>query len=226
MSRIAGVDGYRDGWVVAILTGRTVEWMVCANAGEVLRRTADCAAVGVDIPMGLPEHGYRPCDRAARESLGTARSSVFLSPPRAVLRASPYDYRMACDLARTASGKAISKQTWNIMNKIRDWDRLLRGEACSQERVIEVHPELSVRTLAPGQSFAPKRSARGAGQRIAALSTFADPTGLADIPAGPSLDDALDALAVAYSANRFGRGEERRLGGERDSTGLVMRIVV
>jgi predicted RNase H-like nuclease len=224
MSRVAGVDGFRDGWVVALVTGREVDWRLCRDAGAVLAAARDCAVVGVDIPMGLPDTGRRQCDVAAAEQLGPARSSVFPAPPRAVLGTD--DYHVACDLARVASGNAISKQTWNIVPKIREWEQLL--DAAAQDRVIEVHPELSVRHLAGRSEFARKRSARGAGQRIAALSRYFDLAGLSDIPDGPALDDALDALAAAYSAARWAGGHRYDVLGDdtRDARGLLMRIVV
>ncbi len=82
---MAGVDGVRGGWVVAVVCATDdVAWHVVDTAAEVLDRTRDCAAVGVDIPMGLPEGGARACDRTARRRLGTAGSAVF--PHRRVLR--------------------------------------------------------------------------------------------------------------------------------------------
>ena len=72
--------------------------------------------------------------------------------------------------------------------------------------VVEVHPEVSLRTLAPDVGFAPKKTARGAGQRIAALGRWIDvAAALGDLPAGARLDDVLDALAAAWSAQRWSR---------------------
>ena len=47
-----------------------------------------------------------------------------------------------------------------------------------------------------------------------------------DPPASAALDDALDALACAWTALRWRRGEAEVLGGEVDATGVPMRIVV
>ena len=56
-------------------------------------------------------------------------------------------------------GPAISLQTFHIGPKIRDWDavRALPG------RLVEVHPEVSLRALAPDVAFAPKKTARASG---------------------------------------------------------------
>ena len=191
------------------------------DAAGVLAATRHCAAVGVDIPLGLPEgRARRACDDQAAARLGRARSSVFPAPPRAVLAAE--GYAEACATARRLTGRAISLQTFHITPKIAEWDAV-----ALPDRVVEVHPELALRALAPETDFAPKKSARGAGQRIAALARFVDPAeALGDLPAGARLDDVLDALAAAWSAGRWARGEAEVLGGERDARGRPMRVVV
>jgi predicted RNase H-like nuclease len=212
--------------VVAVLrdtaAGWTVGWTVARDAAGVLAATAGCAAVGVDVPLGLPTGpARRPCDVASARRLGRARSSVFPAPPRAVLAAPDYD--AACAVARRLTGRSISLQTFHIGPKIRDWDAL----ATLPEHVVEVHPEVSLRTLAPDVGFGPKKTARGAGQRIAALSRWVDPAAaLGDLPAGARLDDVLDALAAAWSAARWAAGTAEVLGAEVDDHGRRMRVVV
>ena len=200
----------------------SVAWDVVASAAEVLACTADCAAVGVDIPLGLPDGARRrACDVQTAARLGPARSSVFPAPPRAVLAAPTY--AEACTVARRLTGRAISVQTFQIGAKILDWESV----PAPPDRVVEVHPELSLRTLAPEVRFAPKKSARGAGQRIAALARWVDPArALADLPVGARLDDVLDALAVAWSAARWADGAAEVIGEERDGRGRPMRVVV
>jgi predicted RNase H-like nuclease len=217
------VDGVPGGWVVARVTGPgAVAWSVVATAAEVLAATAGCVAVGVDIPLGLPTGaGRRGCDDEAARRLGRARSSVFPAPPREVLAAPTH--AQACAVARRVTGRAISLQVFHIGAKIREWDALPVLPA----HLVEVHPELSLRAMAPGVEFAPKKSARGAGQRIAALAGFVDPAAaLADLPRGARLDDVLDALAVAWSADRWARGRAEVLGNERDDRGRPMRVVL
>jgi predicted RNase H-like nuclease len=125
-------------------------------------------------------------------------------------------------VARRVTGRAISLQTFHITPKIAEWDAVALPEG-----VVEVHPELALRALAPGTDFAPKKSARGAGQRIAALARWVDPAvALGDLPPGARLDDVLDALAVAWSAQRWVRGVAEVLGDERDAHGRPMRVVV
>jgi predicted RNase H-like nuclease len=216
------VDGVPGGWVVARVAPEGVTWSVVDSAAAVLTATAGCAAVGVDIPLGLPAGaGPRACDVACARRLGRARSSVFPAPPREVLATPGHD--AACAVARRLTGRAISLQTFHIGPKIRDWDALpaLPGH------VVEVHPEVSLRTLAPDIAFAPKKTARGAGQRIAALGRWVDvAAALGDLPAGARLDDVLDALAAAWSAARWADGTAEVLGPEVDDRGRPMRVVV
>ncbi|WP_338051692.1 DUF429 domain-containing protein [Pseudonocardia acidicola] len=216
------MDGVPDGWVVARVRPGHVDWEVCADAAAVLAATEDCAAVGVDIPIGLPAgRDRRACDVQAALRLGRARSSVFPAPPRAVLAAPSHPE--ACRVARELTGRAISLQTFHIGRKIREWEAL----AVLPDRVVEVHPELSVRTLAPDVPFAPKKTARGAGQRIAALTRWVDPAAaLVDLPPGARFDDVLDALAASWSAWRWARGVAEVIGDEVDARGRPMRVVV
>jgi predicted RNase H-like nuclease len=76
--------------------------------------------------------------------------------------------------------------------------------------------------------LAAKKTAAGVGQRIAALSRWLDVVpALASVPPGVPIDDALDALACAWTAERFARAVAETLGdGARDGHGLLMRIVV
>lgn len=123
----------------------------------------------------------------------------------------------------------LSKQTWNILDRVAEVDDALG--APPDARVIEVHPEVSFRLLDERIGVS-KRTARGVGQRIAALATCFDMTdALADVPAGPGLDDCLDACAAAWSAQRWRAGSARvfGLGAEghtpTDSRGRSMRVV-
>lgn len=225
--RVAGVDGVPDGWVVCVLHGAgsagvTVSWSVERDAAAVLARTRGCDAVGLDIPIGLPSGAARrACDRETAARLGRARSSVFPAPPREVLAATSYP--AACAVAREVTGKAVSLQAFHIGPKIRQWDAL----DAVPETVVEAHPELSLRTLAPDVEFAGKKTARGAGQRVSALARWVDPAlALADLPVRTRLDDVLDALAVSWSAARWLRGDAETLGGETDARGRPMRVVV
>jgi predicted RNase H-like nuclease len=217
---IAGTDGAGERWLVALVHDGAVSWEIAVDAAAVLDYTRDCVAVGVDVPIGLPERGARSCDLQARRRLGRAASSVYLTPVRAVLRSTTHQAAGEVLRARGETGMTIF--TWRILPKIRQWD-----EVSLPPWVVEVHPEMSFRVMAPDIGFARKKSAPGAWQRIETLSSTVDiSAALATAPAGVSLDDALDALAAAWSAQRFATGTAEILGGDLDSRGRPMRIVV
>lgn len=221
---IAGVDGVPGGWVVCVVGSRApVRWSVVPDASAVLEVTACCDAVGVDIPLALPVGAARrEAETLAAARLGRARSSLFPTPPAEVLAAGTY--AEACAVARRVTGKAISLQAFHIGPKIREWQAVDPLPA----HVVEAHPEVSFRTLAPDVVFAGKKTARGAGQRVAALARWLGPAALlADLPdRGARLDDVLDALATAWSADRWARGEAEELGPGRDARGRRLQIVV
>lgn len=204
------------------LLASRVEWAVVGSAAEVVELTARALAVGVDIPLGLPiGRERRACDELCAELLGRARSSVFPAPPRRVLDAATH--AEACVIARELTGRAVSIQTYNIGPKILDWDAVHP----LPPNVIEVHPELAFRGMAPGTAFAPKKTARGAGQRIAALASWVElSAALADLPSGARLDDCLDALAATWSAARWAAGTATVLGEETGERGRVLRVAV
>jgi predicted RNase H-like nuclease len=213
---VLGVDGCPGGWIGALLTGSDVEWLLLPDAAAVL--AAPAAVVGIDIPIGLPAAGPRACDVAARARLGPRRNSVFPAPVRAVLGAGTYDE--ACRRSRAVSGRALSKQTWHITERIADLDAALLPH--HHARVVEVHPELVFARL--GGVLPAKREPLGRELRVKALLDWL-PAGWPEPPRPARPDDALDALACAWTARRWLAGAAEVLGGEPDERGVPMRIV-
>lgn len=216
---VLGVDGCPGGWVGALINGqRALNWHFwTVEETDELLAAAD--VVAIDMPIGLPEAGRRACDSAARERLGAARSSVFPVPIRPVLEVE--DYAAACGLARERGEPAPSKQLWGLRPRILRLDTLLTPER--QAHVVECHPELAfaVRT---GQVLPSKRTARGIGQRLAALGRSGAELADAPLQAGP--DDAVDALVCAETARRWSDGVAEVFGDDRrDRRGLRMQIV-
>ncbi|MDP9435511.1 MAG: DUF429 domain-containing protein [Actinomycetota bacterium] len=225
--RVLGVDGCPGGWVGALLAvqddgARLLSWHSGAFAA-LLDVPAD--VVAVDVPIGLPGGGERrEADLAARRALGAQRSSVFLTPPRAALGGA--DHASASALSRAAGSTGVSVQTWNILRGVAEVDAALRAPEAAA-RVVEVHPELSLRRLG-GRPLPPKRTPEGRAARLALLADWLP--GLAvprPRPGRAAVDDCLDAVAAAWSGARWLRGQAEVLGGEPDpTTGRPMRIVV
>lgn len=227
MLKVAGVDGCRGGWVVvtAPITGgpSTVERVEVLDSLIERVRAGAVAAAGIDMPIGLPSHTRRASDAALRVHLGARRSSVFPTPPRAVLDA--VDYRDALARARDATGVGMSKQAWNLVGKIRELDALMTPEL--QPRVSEAHPESSFAELAGNPLATHKRTRRGREERTRwLLPSFADVTEHLDRHVAIAAD-VLDAFAAAWTARRIADGTARWFGDdERDARGLRMTVAV
>ncbi len=229
---VAGVDGARGAWLVALLHGGRVELSRHPEFASVVELADErsLAVVAVDMPIGLPASAPRAADRQARAMLGPRRSTLFPTPVLAVLDAS--GYTDACRRSELACGRRISIQAYNLVPMVRQLRQAVPLGAAN--RFVEVHPETSFVALA-GRPLAPKRSSRGVAERVAALGPALDldpGVDLADLvasrPRGVAPDDALDALAAAWSARRFATGVARVLGADDgcDPTGYPLRIVV
>lgn len=230
MPAVLGVDGCNKRWLTALVEPPTgqVEWALLATAEDVLAsaRGAHAGAVGVDVPIGLPVDGPRGSDLAARALLSPRGSSVFPAPLRAVLEASSYDE--ACALSRAAhrEGKALSLQAFHLLPLIRQWDRLVTPAV--QRWVVEVHPELSFLGLT-GRVLGTKHKPLGRAERLAALRSWLPQVdrAVASRPVGAPVADALDALAAAWTAQRWAQGRARVLpdDAEFDDRGRWLEIV-
>lgn len=183
----------------------------------------EAAVVAVDIPIGLPEgRQRRAADLEAKARLGAQRSSVFFVPPRVVLEATTQND--ATRLSRAAGSVGVSIQTFHILDKVAEVDDLLRAH--QDDRVVEVHPEVSLRRLG-GVPLPPKRTLAGRTARLELLRSWLPELALpSPRPGRAQPDDCLDAVACAWSAARWLRGEAEVLGDEVDGVGLPMRIVV
>jgi predicted RNase H-like nuclease len=240
---VAGVDGRRGGWALALATldarGRLagVRWSTVrgqdpAGVAEVLRTAAAAGAdaVGVDAPIGLPRDAWRACDLQAKQRLGRASGRVFLAPPREVLAAPTYGDARAVARA-LLGGRSVSAQTYGLRRIVLALDEALRHTPAGLEAVaasvVEVHPELSFMAMAGRASrdpLPPRRTPLGRALRERAVASWrAAPDDALEAPDG---DDNLDALAAAWSASRWADGTAEVLGGDPDDHGIPMRIVI
>ena len=226
--RVTGVDACRRGWVAVSLEGPTAAGGLPAartGAGGPLASVWTGASlaellqgagiVGIDMPLGLLESGWREADKLARGLLGPRRSSVFAIPPRAVWAEDSYP---AANLrCRALTGQGLSAQAWGLRRK------LLEANAYRQtcgHPLYEVHPELAFCAMA-GQPLAlSKHTAAGLHlrRRVLAEMGIEVPAGTVEVPAGTQASaahagamamptamagDILDAAAVAWSARRI-----------------------
>jgi predicted RNase H-like nuclease len=185
----------------------------------------------IDIPIGLAEDGPRQCDVEARRLLGPRRNSVFPTPVRAALTGTTY--AEACELSRASCGKALSRQTFGILDRIRDVDTALRASAQLRARVHEVHPELCFYFWNGSRPMEhSKKSAQGAVDRKKLIQNVFGAEAFERVRGNHRSklvadDDILDAFAALWTAGRAVRGEARTIpeAPGRDSQGLTMEMV-
>jgi len=213
--KVVGVDRCRGQWITASLTQSVTDpaWQLAWQLGDHFLQVADPTAhvIGVDIPIGLADSGTRLADLEARAALpGWARSRVFLTPPREVVtRCGQLDNTAVQELSRSLTGGGVSKQALALAPAILDVDKALAASHHLQEVTIEVHPELSFAAMCGVPALPAKKTAQGVGQRVTALGRawgFDVSQLLTHAPPGVAVDDCLDALAAAWSANRHRLG--------------------
>jgi predicted RNase H-like nuclease len=227
--RVAGVDGCRRGWVVAVATVEpfAVESVTVAATIRPVVTDPTLSTVAIDMPVGLLDDGPRDCDRACRALLGPRRSSVFPTPARSVLDATDFDD--ALRRQRRATGTGLSLQSWYLVPKIAELDAALgRLGRLRGDRVVETHPELAFTTLAGAPMRHAKRTPAGRRERLLTLHRHVERrwTRPAAIPTGAAGDDVLDAIALAVRAAQWAAGSPVvELGGDRrDAAGRLVRI--
>lgn len=229
---VTGVDACRSGWMAVSLAGSLTETLagagpaVTITAGASLdtllapeRDSAGTTVVGIDMPLGLLETGWREADRAARGLLGPRRSSVFAIPPRAVWTET--SYQAANQRCRELTGQGFSVQAWGLRAKLFEANQY--WQTCGHP-LYEVHPELAFAALAGAPLAASKHTGAGRDLRRELLAR----AGI-EIPHDSGailLGDILDAAAVACSVRRIAAGQAVTIPSvpQRDAQGREISI--
>jgi predicted RNase H-like nuclease len=178
---------------------------VAADFATLLERIGPVEVIGVDMPIGLPERGFRQLDLEAWRLAGPRRHSVFVTAPRAALEAETHADAVA--VCRRLTGQGLSRQSYGLRTKIFEVEACLESARAS---VREVHPELSFAAMKGRPADWPKRSYNGMMERRALLE--AEGIRLpGELPAAGStaVDDVLDAAAAAWTARRIAAGTHR-----------------
>ena len=203
MQVVIGADGCNHGWVfVRLENGAFNSAVVYEDFAAGVGASGDATVIGVDIPIGYPVQPaqQRAADGAARAMVAPLTSSVFPTPHPGVLAAP--DWPAANALSRELTGRGLSPMSYALIPKILEVG-LIAGQ---DERIYEVHPEVSFRALA-GHALASKKQWNGhAGRRaLLAAAGIVIPDALGD--AGTvAADDIVDAAVAAWSASRIAAG--------------------
>jgi predicted RNase H-like nuclease len=219
--RVAGADVSKGKWIVVVLDDRRFERaFVVADIAAAVDELVGCVAIGVDMPIGLPEAGAsRPADIEARAFVGPRRSSVFSTPPAELLAcASAAEANL---LAKQRGWPGVSAQAFALKKQILAVQPLAQVDP----RIWEVHPEVSF-AEANGQvplAWA-KSSWNGAALRPRILASHGitipgdlGPVGAVDVP------DVLDASIAAWSADRIARGVAKSFPAGAQRIGAIWR---
>ncbi len=207
---IRGVDGCKGGWLclTANVSGEKPMAQVFPDAKSLLEAAAGTITT-IDIPIGLPSDKSRECDIEARRLLGPRKSSVFPVPVRDVIETDSYD--LACTASEKACGKKLSRQTYDLLPRIRDLDCQLRKKPELVNTVLEVHPEVCFYYW---NNQRPMRYSKHSGFGFLVRFQLTEQAfcGMAEnirqsvLPKYVSDDDILDALAALWTAQRIHSG--------------------
>lgn len=244
-SKFVGVDGCPYGWFsVGLDNGDGYEVPVFKTFCELLDHYSAAKLVLVDIPIGLLKDGpgERVCEPKAREAVCARRSSVFPTPPRALVHevANGMCFKCANRLSKSSRCEGISKQTYHIMDKIAEVDKVLRDRGVSATPPVrEVHPEICFWALNGKRPMCHRKGeSAGIEERKGVLRRYEPRTDNIYKCASTehrrrkvARDDILDALAAAVTA-KLGLGypdnHQLRTLPEcppRDCEGLPMEMV-
>ncbi|MEO0894965.1 MAG: DUF429 domain-containing protein [Bacteroidota bacterium] len=205
-----GIDGCKAGWFVIGHNGKgkDIRAQLLPDIAAVAESYSKARLILVDMPIGLPHTTKRRCDTAARKVLSPKRhSSVFPIPSRDSLYAA--SYLQACEVNLQLLGNKLSKQSWNIRDKMTEVDTFLLENPAFQGKIRECHPEVAFWS-ANGQAPMPhsKKKKEGQADRLALIASH--------IPNASQLvedclsfwprkklqmDDILDAFILAISAS-------------------------
>ncbi len=222
---IAGVDGYRDKWIVVVALQAGGTEVRGPMSFPDLYRDPNLDLIVIDIPIGLAEKGTRKADAEARGFLGKRACCVFTAPIRQILHC---DWREACAKRFALEKKKCSKQQVAIFPKVAEVDHLLRSDHLALARVREGHPEVSFALMNGGVPLESKHNTQGNKKRLALVQEhFPDFNKNWEKSAIGIRKDILDAYALLWTAQRISSARERRFPetSERDRFGLSMQIV-
>ncbi len=205
--RYIGVDGFKRGWIAVWIDADGKRFFDILSEIKKLEELArnDPYIAMIDMPIGLPDSGYRNCDLNARRMLGKACNRVFLGARRFLLQPDLIgDYAAANAFAKAKDGKGVAKQLFCLLPKIKQLDDFMNP--LRAETVREMHPELVFSRLNGNAYLDSKKSKTGEDQRRRLLAN----EGFDEIDewytqlrgTGVKVDDLLDACAGAVAAQK------------------------
>lgn len=227
---VVGLDGCPKGWVAVRIDGRSrsIHYLTANGEASALDAllTLTFKRAAIDMPIGMPERGYRDCDVEARKLLGVHASRVFLGARRGLLTARSLTTLNAS--LKRAGEPGVSAQLYGLKAKLAEADTFVKENP--QIDLREAHPELVFQRLNKDQPVSRKRDAEGIALRRKLLKRdgFHRLDEWLRAPrngSGAKPDDILDACAMAIAARDFSEKRVLPRGkAPKDETGLPMQI--
>ena len=227
---VIGVDGCPGGWIAVIWKDGKAQTKFFPLGEFASIAEEDAAVIAVDMPIGFPDRHGRAADQQAQRVLSPFGSRVFSVPCRDAVRADNWTEAIRLNKLNS-NGVSVTPVTNAIRPRMIEIDNLVSRDPLLQQRVKEIHPEVTFFHLNECRPIAEKKKTKEGEQlrqdllRRAGFPVF-------DLGAQPyrkalvGRDDIVDACAAAVSASRIlqGRAVHYPLEDMRDRQGLLMRI--
>lgn len=190
-----GIDGARGSWVR--ITYDSIS--LCLTISEKLEDLLIEGAVHfVDMPKDLAtiDAPDRSCDAWMRSQLKQRKSSIFTPPIQDVLMEA--SYAEANEKSRELVGKGISKQAWNLVPRIREFQTITDAD------VYESHPEVCFAVMTGDEAAFSKKTEAGELERIELLRRYSNSSPWKWKMSNVQVDDIIDACILAVAAYEAG----------------------
>ena len=227
-----GVDGCAGGWIAAILENGKLRLERYPSLWELTKRFPSFPCLLIDMVIGLrnsPQQ-IKP-DDLARKELGLRGSTVFPVPSRAAVYAENEEEQKRAN--RLTLGKSLSRQTINIIPKIRELDEFLEENPAYRTYIFESHPELDFARLNGSVLMSRKKEDDGIRERVAVLRKHLPDLSMEELRSKAkelecNIDDVVDATCLAVTASLAASGQCETIPAcpEQDERGLYMRLTV
>ena len=227
-----GADGCAGGWIAAILENGKLRLERYPSLWELTKRFPSFPCLLIDMVIGLrnsPQQ-IRP-DDLARKELGVRGSTIFPVPSRAAVYAENEEEQKRANLLTL--GKSLSRQTINIITKIRELDEFLEENPAYRTCIFESHPELDFARLNGSVLMSRKKGDDGIHERVAVLRKHLPNLSVEGLQSKAkelkcNIDDIVDATCLAVTASLAASGQCETIPAcpEQDERGLYMRLTV
>jgi len=131
-----------------------------------------------------------------RSQLKQRKSSIFTPPIQDVLMEASYAEANA--KSRELVGKGISKQAWNLVPRIREFQTITDAD------VYESHPEVCFAVMTGNEAAFSKKTEAGELERIELLRRYSNSSPWKWKMSNVQVDDIIDACILAVAAYEAG----------------------